>query len=140
MEEHPQFKQRDANWLQKLRSRPSSVPPEPRVCPTRIPGEQRAIHVFISSSFVDMQAERDLILKRVLPLVNAQLKSRNITLVPIDLRWGVARGANIVRICLDEIDRCRSASKTGLPYIIALRSMRNGWVPTDADLVSRLLY
>jgi len=88
--------------------------------------EQRAIHVFVSSTFRDMQEEREELAKRVFPQLRKLRKQRGVTWGEVDLRWGVrdeqkAEG-KVLPICLEEIRRCR-------PYFIGLLGERYGWVP-----------
>jgi hypothetical protein len=83
----------------------------------------RAVRVFVSSTFDDMQAERGVLVKRVFPLLRKRFESRQVVLTEIDLRWGVtsreqAEG-NVLPICLSEIDRCR-------PYFVGLLGSRYG--------------
>jgi hypothetical protein len=47
------------------------------------------INVFISSTFNDMHAERDYLVKRVFPELTEWCEARKISLVDIDLRWGI---------------------------------------------------
>ena len=49
----------------------------------------RTIRVFISSTFRDMHAERDYLVKRVFPALRERLEKYRIYLDDIDLRWGV---------------------------------------------------
>ena len=44
------------------------------------------IRLFISSTFVDTHAERDALVKRVIPGLNRKLAPRLIRIVPVDLR------------------------------------------------------
>lgn len=48
-----------------------------------------AIRVFVSSTFRDMQAERDELVKRVFPLLRRRCQERGIAWSEVDLRWGV---------------------------------------------------
>ena len=63
------------------------------------------VYVFISSTFDDMHAERDELVKRVFPRLQDWCEQRKLRLVDIDLRWGVtesdATGRNVVKVCLD---------------------------------------
>lgn len=86
----------------------------------------RVVRVFVSSTFRDMQAERDELVKRVFPQIRSLCEQRGVTWGEIDLRWGVtdeqkAEG-DVLAICLDEIDRTR-------PFFIGLLGQRYGWVP-----------
>lgn len=87
--------------------------------------------IFISSTFADMQAERDHLKQIVFPRVEEELEKRRIKLEIVDLRWGVdttsieqenGREATVLKVCLDEIIRCR-------PFCIGLLGDRYGWVP-----------
>ena len=49
------------------------------------------VYVFISSTFSDMHAERDYLVKNVFPELSEWREARRIRLVDIDLRWGVTR-------------------------------------------------
>ena len=49
----------------------------------------RHIRVFISSTFRDMRAERDLLVKDVFPELRRKCVKRFVTFTEMDLRWGV---------------------------------------------------
>ena len=49
------------------------------------------VRVFISSTFRDMHAERDHLVKVVFPRLRESLEKDRIHLLDIDLRWGVRR-------------------------------------------------
>jgi hypothetical protein len=74
----------------------------------RDPGTWVEIRLFISSTFVDTQAERDVIVKRVIPAVNRKLAPNYIRIVPVDLRWG---------ILAEEAKDCKSIQKTCLNQV-----------------------
>jgi tetratricopeptide (TPR) repeat protein len=89
--------------------------------------------VFISSTFVDMQAERDYMRTRVFPDLEERLRGRRRNLEWVDLRVGVAtatqrdeqaRELHVLKVCLDEVRRCR-------PFLIVLVGDRYGWVPPE---------
>lgn len=88
------------------------------------------LRVFISSTFSDMNAERDA-LNAVFPQIKEICKRRGIDFVPIDLRWGVtedaARQGRVIDTCMREIDNSR-------PFFIGLVGHRYGWIPTVADM------
>lgn len=88
----------------------------------------RSIRVFVSSTFRDMQAEREELVKQVFPQLRRMCESRGVTWSEVDLRWGVtdeqkAEGA-VLPICLAEIDRSR-------PFFIGLLGQRYGWIPEE---------
>lgn len=92
---------------------------------------RRYVSIFLSSTFRDMQAERDWIKKRVLPRLREALEPYGVTIHITDLRWGVDtaseseddRENKVLRVCLDAIDRDR-------PYFIGLIGRRYGWIPS----------
>lgn len=85
---------------------------------------------FVSSTFRDMHLERDIIHKRVSPMVNEISRQYGDTVEFCDLRWGVNTGdldsdtgsRKVLSVCLDEIDRCS-------PYMIVIVGERYGWIP-----------
>jgi tetratricopeptide (TPR) repeat protein len=89
--------------------------------------------VFISSTFADMQAERDYLRTRVFPELEERLRTRRHYLEWVDLRVGIAtaserdehvRELHVLKVCLDEVKRCR-------PFLIVLLGDRYGWVPPE---------
>lgn len=90
------------------------------------------IKIFLSSTFRDMDAERDAIMNRVYPAVAQQLAPHNIHVDFIDLRWGVStsdvdeaeRENHVLRECIDGIQSSR-------PFFIGLLGDRYGWVPSQ---------
>ena len=69
--------------------------------------KSRSIRIFISSTFQDMQSERDMLVTKVFPRLRQIAYERNVTLTEVDLRWGIteeeAKSSKVVEICLDEI-------------------------------------
>lgn len=98
---------------------------------------QRAIRVFLSSTFRDMQVERNYLVTVVFPRLKRLAQSHGVLLQEIDLRWGItaeeAHRGETVAICLDEIDRCRACP----PFFIGLLGERYGWIP-DAPALDAL--
>jgi len=88
------------------------------------------VTIFISSTFNDMHAERDYLVKDVFPELREWCESRKIHLVDIDLRWGVTEedssSSNTVLACLNNIDNSR-------PFFLCFLGQRRGWVPTDVS-------
>jgi hypothetical protein len=85
------------------------------------------MRLFISSTFRDMQAERDHLVRFVFPRLREELLRRRIHLVDVDLRWGVTADQDAFDLCMDEIDRCR-------PRFICMLGGRYGWVPPPEAL------
>ena len=50
-------------------------------------GKDRQIRVFIYSTFRDMQAERDYLVKFIFPQLRKLCESRGVTWGEVDLRW-----------------------------------------------------
>ena len=96
--------------------------------------QSREIRVFLSSTFRDMQFERDHLIKNVFPQIRQACRKRLVEFTEIDLRWGVtqeeAEQGKVVRICLEEIDRCR-------PFFIGFMGERYGWAPSDVDIQNK---
>lgn len=90
----------------------------------------RRLRVFISSTFADMNDERNA-LTLVFPQIAELCKRRGVDFVPVDLRWGItensAKEGRVLETCLREIDRSR-------PFFIGIIGQRYGWSPTEADL------
>lgn len=89
--------------------------------------------VFISSTFKDMQAERDYLHERIFPQLRKVIGAYGEDICELDLRWGVDTSQmteeesshQVLRVCIDAIDRCR-------PYILVLLGERYGWIPDQA--------
>lgn len=96
----------------------------------------REIRVFLSSTFKDMEVERNHLIKSVFPKVRAACQARQVGFTEIDLRWGVteeqSQNGATVEICLSEIDRCRDFP----PFFIGFLGERYGWIPRESDLSS----
>src|SRR5210317_1909555 len=91
-----------------------------------MPTTWQTVRVFISSTFRDMHAERDLLVKRVFPALRERLQKYRIHLVDIDLRWGITEDESekdqVLDLCLQQIDDCR-------PFFVGILGERYGWVP-----------
>lgn len=94
---------------------------------------------FISSTFSDMHAERDIIFSKILPEIKTFGYQHGQEVYVTDLRWGIntlnmSAGTEmnkILSICMAEIDRCR-------PHIIIMLGDRYGSQPEQAALDSLL--
>ncbi|NLO41229.1 MAG: DUF4062 domain-containing protein [Ruminiclostridium sp.] len=86
--------------------------------------------IFVSSTFRDMQAERDLLHTDIIPALNAYAEEYQDYLHFIDLRWGVNTNEldsdesahKVLNVCLDEIDKSK-------PYMLIFIGERYGWIP-----------
>ena len=102
----------------------------------------RRYNVFISSTFRDMDFERDILKFKVIPRINTELKNYNVELTAIDLRVGInteklseeKAAQKVLDVCAQSIDNSR-------PFFIGLIGSRYGWIPSDEDwnkFISRL--
>ena len=91
-----------------------------------MPQSWKTVRLFISSTFRDMHAERDHLVRFVFPELKERCRKIHVHLIDVDLRWGVtekdAQEGKALEICLDEIDTCR-------PYFLGLLGHRYGHVP-----------
>ncbi|MCI0412648.1 DUF4062 domain-containing protein [bacterium] len=91
-----------------------------------VPLKWENVYVFISSTFNDMHAERDYLVKRVFPDLREWCEQRKLRLIDIDLRWGVteadAASRRALKVCLQRINDCR-------PFFLCFLGQRHGWAP-----------
>jgi nephrocystin-3 len=97
--------------------------------PTVSERDNRSVRVFVSSTFLDMQKERQVLVNEVFPALRAKYRARGVEIFEVDLRWGITRDmqerGDTLPTLLAEIDSCR-------PYFIGLLGDRFGWVPPQA--------
>nr|XP_002753746.3 telomerase protein component 1 isoform X2 [Callithrix jacchus] len=90
----------------------------------------RSIRLFISSTFRDMHGERDLLLRSVLPALQARAAPHHISLHGIDLRWGVTeeetRRNRQLEVCLGEVENAQ--------LFVGILGSRYGYVPPSYNL------
>ena len=90
------------------------------------------ISFFVSSTFKDMQGERDALHRNVIPEIREMAESYGRSVDFIDLRWGISTddlegdgsSSKILSVCLDEIEECS-------PYQIVILGERYGWIPSQ---------
>jgi nephrocystin-3 len=90
------------------------------------------LRLFLSSTFIDFQGERDYLSKKVFPALRRLCRERGVEFTEIDLRWGLtnedAEQGRILGTCFEEVDNCR-------PFFIGLLGERYGWVPPIEELM-----
>uniref|UniRef100_F7D8W7 Telomerase associated protein 1 n=1 Tax=Ornithorhynchus anatinus TaxID=9258 RepID=F7D8W7_ORNAN len=90
----------------------------------------RSVRLFVSSTFRDMQAERDLLLRGVLPALQARAAAHRLHLRLIDLRWGVPEEEQLrgrqLELCLGEVHNSQ--------LLVAMLGTRYGHVPSAYSL------
>jgi len=95
----------------------------------------RTIRVFVSSTFRDMVEERDELMTRTWPELRRFCRERQVEMVEVDLRWGIAEEQSsrkeTLKLCLDEIRSCR-------PFFVGLLGERYGWTPGADALTADL--
>lgn len=97
---------------------------------------ERQISIFLSSTFKDMEAERDLLLQHIFPVFRKKCLERKFVFTEIDLRWGIteedAKNGQTIEIGLKEIEGCRELGVP--PFFIGFLGERYGWTPQEDDL------
>src|SRR6516164_7401675 len=87
--------------------------------------ENAIVRLFVSSTFRDMDEEREELIKRVFPKLRRFCEERGLGWTDVDLRWGVTEAqverGELLPVCFAEIERCR-------PFFIALLGERYGWI------------
>ena len=94
--------------------------------------------IFVSSTFQDMQYERDAIQKDVFPRLNAIAHEYGQSISFCDLRWGIntenldsdEKNYKVLDVCLEEINRSDN------PMLVILGD-RYGWIP-PSEMVKRM--
>lgn len=88
----------------------------------------RKVRVFISSTFSDMQQERNIIVHSVFPRLRKVFSSRLIDIAEVDLRWGIpeedSESSRILEICIGEVLHCS-------PFFVGMVGDRYGSLASD---------
>jgi len=103
---------------------------------TATPVATRTFRVFVSSTFEDLEPERNALQAEVFPVLRHLCEQHGGHFQAVDLRWGVRDEAALdqrtVEICLREIERCQ---QTGIkPNFTVLLGHRYGWRPLPARI------
>lgn len=88
-------------------------------------------NLFISSTFIDMDVERDIVKFEVIPALNQMFNKRGVNIQAIDLRYGINTSGlsedeasdKVLNVCMKSIDRAR-------PFFIGFVGNRYGWIPS----------
>uniref|UniRef100_A0A8C2K428 TROVE domain-containing protein n=1 Tax=Cyprinus carpio TaxID=7962 RepID=A0A8C2K428_CYPCA len=88
----------------------------------------KGVRVFISSTFRDMHAERDVLVRSVFPELRRRAAAHYLYLQEVELRWGVTEEESnrAVELCLSEV--CRSQ------LLLGILGERYGLVPPHPTL------
>ena len=77
--------------------------------------------VFISSTFLDLELERDAVLQIFIDY-QAELHKKRISLVPYDLRWQTpVYDKSVAKWCIQKVQQCQ--------YFVGMLGERYGWCP-----------
>jgi hypothetical protein len=97
---------------------------------------ERTFRVFVSSTFEDMEVERNILHTDVFPRLRRLCARHGTRFQAIDLRWGVSGEASFdqraATISLQEVRRCQELSRR--PNFIALLGDRYGWRPLPPEI------
>lgn len=92
--------------------------------------EKRVLKIFISSTFQDMQEERDYLMRHTFPELQRLAAQRGVKIIPVDLRWGIteeeSKSGKVLELCLQEIDNA-------IPFFIGIIGERYGWCPSHEE-------
>lgn len=95
------------------------------------PKKRREIRVFVSSTFLDFAAEREILIKKAFGELKKMCLDRGVFFSYVDLRWGItsdqSNDGKTISICLREVDRCR-------PYFFCLLGDRFGWSQEEGQV------
>ena len=99
----------------------------------------RIFRIFVSSTFTDLQDERNALQSEVFPALKKFCAENGCQFQAIDLRWGIGEEASLdqrtMRICLEELSRCQRTSPK--PNFILLLGDRYGWRPLPEVIPAR---
>lgn len=91
----------------------------------------RKIRVFISSTFVDMQEERNILVQGVFPKLREYFKKQMIDIAEVDLRWGISEeninDYQMLEICIEEVLHCQ-------PFFIGIIGDKYGTIADKNEI------
>lgn len=98
------------------------------------------IRFFISSTFLDMELERNILSQIFAKLSKEYQQKEGWQVEYVDLRWGISDEASTdnrtMSICLNELRRCQELSPR--PNFIVLLGERYGWTPLPEKVMYKL--
>lgn len=97
-----------------------------------IMGVYTFMKIFVSSTFRDMDLERDLMKNYVLPTLNYKYRNSHISFQTIDLRYGVnTSGLTETEAATKVLGRCMDSIDNAHPFFICFLGDRYGWAPNE---------
>jgi nephrocystin-3 len=95
-----------------------------------VTARQRVVRVFVSSTFQDMQEERETLARETFPELRRRCRERQVEFVAVDLLRGMteqqADRAEMLPLRLAEVENCR-------PYFLGILGQRYGYIPECLD-------
>jgi nephrocystin-3 len=94
--------------------------------------QNRNVRIFVSSTFRDMNNERNYLMGVIFPELIRIARKRNINVSIIDLRWGITDEEalkKLIDMCLSQIDNSR-------PHFIGIIGDRYGYIPKK-EIINR---
>ncbi|XP_077982688.1 NACHT domain- and WD repeat-containing protein 1-like [Glandiceps talaboti] len=102
------------------------LPPEP----------SKVVRIFISSTFGDSVAERNILLQKAYPTLQEWCQRHGLDFQVVDMRWGVRSDAtvdhSITALCLREIRTCQQISAG--PNFVCFLGQRYGYRPLPSEI------
>ena len=92
----------------------------------------RNIRIFVSSTFRDMNDERNYLMEVIFPELIRIARQRNINVSIIDLRWGITDEDALKKL----IDMCLSQIDSSRPHFIGIIGERYGYIP-DSEIIKK---
>ena len=95
----------------------------------------RLVRIFVSSTFKDMDFERDYLKNILIPKLNEEMRQHDILVEICDLRTGLTKMFTSEQE-QDEyiLQSCFNVIKSTYPYFIALIGDRYGWIPHQQSI------
>ena len=86
--------------------------------------------IFISSTFKDMDFERDVIRNLVIPQLNHTYAKYNLDFHVIDLRYGINTSGMSEKVASQKVlNMCINTIEASEPFFISFVGNRYGWIP-----------
>eukprot|EP00741_Cyanophora_paradoxa_P007792 tig00001208_g7539.t1 len=101
-----------------------------------LPLVRKTVRVFFSSTFSDMEQERNDLISDVYPFLRLVARRYGLDFQAVDMRWGVSDEAvddhNVVQICSEEVARC--VAESAGPAFILLGGQKYGYRPIPSEI------
>ncbi|XP_048764016.2 NACHT domain- and WD repeat-containing protein 1-like [Ostrea edulis] len=119
-------KEMEAKFNLMLKGKMDNLPHLPR----------SVVRIFISSTFSDMRAERNILSYEVFPKLKQFCLSKDLDFQVVDMRWGVTEDSqndhSVEKICLQEVENCQQMSLG--PNFVAIMGDRYGFRPIPIEI------